>query len=216
MPAQQNPSWTPELLVLFVEPWAEFSPCWCLFVWPSELVRSSLTWRLRIDLHLLLLLNIYHSLICWFCTNLNQLQNILLFESTAHSKDDLDDSLQLMMHKATLSEAHREKKEQRRKVQEVGFSCSCCWLVFLQFKYRRRVLPVLSQVELLKTDAVEVGEVTNRASREEIGGVLAIPTRDLVTTGISARDPILTQNPRSLPPTLPWTRFEPFHFYPVN
>ena len=70
--------------------------------------------------------NICHPLICWFCTNLNQFQNILLFESTAHSKDDLDDSLQLMMHKATLSEAHREKKEQRRKVQEVGFSCFCC------------------------------------------------------------------------------------------
>ena len=62
---------------------------------------------------------------------------------------------------------------------------------------------MLSQVELLKTDEVEVGEVTNRASRGEIGGVLAIPTRDLVTTGISARDPILTQNPRSLPPTHP-------------
>ena len=60
-----------------------------------------------------------------------------------------------------------------------------------------------SQVELLKTDEEEVGEVTSRASREEIGGVLAIPTRDLVTTGISARDPILTQNPRSLPPTHP-------------
>ena len=80
MPAQQNPSWTPELLVLFVEPWAEFSPCWCFFVWPSELVRSSLTWRrqLRIDLHLLFLIkHIYHSLICWFCTNLNQLQLFL-------------------------------------------------------------------------------------------------------------------------------------------
>merc|ERR1719447_2091586 len=36
----------------------------------------------------------------------------------SRDQDDLDDSLQLMMHKATLSEAHREKKEQRRKVQE--------------------------------------------------------------------------------------------------
>merc|ERR1719228_533870 len=36
----------------------------------------------------------------------------------SRDQDDLDDSLQLMMHKATLSEAHREKKEHRRKVQE--------------------------------------------------------------------------------------------------
>jgi hypothetical protein len=65
---------------------------------------------------------------------------------------------------------------------------------------RHQDQPVPSQADWSRIDGVEEVEEVEDTTREETGGVLAIP-RGSVTMDISMRDPNHTQSPLSPPPT---------------
>ena len=103
------------------------------------------------------------------------------------------------MRQAALGEAKQEeKKDQRRRVHEVGLLIPSTFDFYLIMKLRLQDQQVPSLVDWLKIDGEE-GEDT---SREGIGGALAIP-RGSVTMDISMRDPNHTRShlsPRHTPP----------------
>ena len=77
--------------------------------------------------------------------------------------------------------------------------------LFYLTKLRHQDQPVPSQADWSRIDEVEEEEVevveeVEDTTREETGGVLAIP-RGSVTMDISMRDPNHTQSPLSPPPT---------------